>query len=331
MNTRILFSLSAVTLLAATASAQTPGAIENVDALQHQRSLAQSATGGDESAPELYAGESGDVGPQSVLRVKPRRSWFEAMVDAQFFYTDNMFLSQNNAIDTGVLVSTAQVAVAPTAYELPCGSLLAPRVGYRHQWFDFGLDGKTLPSSTTKLSDFDFNVETIFSDVTVTHGKWSALLGFDYQRLLTTSGYSEFYHERVLRWGVSREIPVCDRSTLVVGYEGDFRGTDSRSIVDPDFNDRMNQGVFATYNIAPCEHAVIQPYYRFKFTHFTHFPGGPRNDYLNSFGVAVYWVVCKHANVRAFVGYDIKNSDSPFVSEYSRLDAGGGVNVSIRF
>src|SRR3989442_1789117 len=137
------------------AGAQVPGASRQVDAVQQRRQLEQTArsyeTG--ESAPELYAGENADVGPQSILKFKPRKTWFEAMADAQYFHTDNMFLNQHDKIGADVLVSTAQFALAPTPYELG-GGRFAPRFGYRHEWFNFGL------ASDERVLAYDFQGQT---------------------------------------------------------------------------------------------------------------------------------------------------------------------------
>jgi hypothetical protein len=334
MNTRlsITVSIAIAAMLADSAWAQTPGALDQTDKVQQQRERSQTVTAGDgEAAPELFSGESSDVGPQSVLRVKPRRTWFEAQADVQYFYTDNMFLTENNEVDTAVLLSTVQFAVAPTPFETESGRL-GPRIGYRHQWFSFGLDGEELPFTTTELSEFDFNVSTVFADLTWICGNWRAQLGFDYQRLLDTSDYDEFYREYVPRWLVQYTWPLTERSAVAVGYDGNIRFTDADVFAFPDFNDRTDHAVFVNYTLALCPQAVVQPFYRFKYTHFTdYFPGQDRDDALHSFGVGLYWLVCPNFNVRAFAGYDVKCSDNDLAPDYQRLDLGGGVNLNFRF
>ena len=58
---------------------------------------------------------------------------------------------------------------------------------------------------------------------------------------------------------------------------------------------------------------------------------GGRNDCLNTFGLALYWILCPNCNIRTFVGYDIRDSDRSSLLEYHQFDAGGGVNVSFKF
>src|SRR6266852_4534359 len=156
------------------AAAQVPGALDQVDSAQQRRKAEQSAHSSmkeGEAAAELFPGESSDLGPQSVLRMKARKTWFEALADVQYFYTDNMFLTEHNKQEAGVLVSTAQIALAPTPYELGPGRF-SPRLGYRHQWFDFGLDGAKFDGSTFRLNQFDFNAQTIFTDGQWARGNW---------------------------------------------------------------------------------------------------------------------------------------------------------------
>lgn len=313
------------------AAAQTPGALEQVEQARQQRERSEGVVAGDDAVvPELYSGESSDIGPQSVLRLKPRRSWFEAQADVQFFYTDNMFLMENDEVDTSVLLSTVQFAIAPTPFAAESGRI-APRVGYRHQWFSFGLDGERLPFSTIELSDFDFNVSTLFADLTWLRGNWRAQAGFDFQRLLATDDYNQFYREYMPRWLVQYTFPLSERSAFTVGYEGNIRFTEADVLASTDFNNRTDHALFANYTFALCPQAVVQPYYRFKYTHFTDYPTESRNDTLHSVGVGLYWLVCPNFNVRAFAGYDVKCSDANLVEDYDRLDLGGGVNLNFRF
>ena len=74
---------------------------------------------------------------------------------------------------------------------------------------------------------------------------------------------------------------------------------------------------------------MVQPFYRFKYTHFT--SGRDRDDYLNSFGVAVHCFFTPQVSLRAFVSYDIKDSSNSATPDYDKLDTGGGVNLTVRF
>ncbi len=333
-------------------SAQTPGAMQQVDDVQQKRNLAQSAKDYKEgdSAPELYPDETADVGPQTVLRLQPRHTLFEAMADAQYFYTDNMFLNERHHQGADVLVSTVEFALAPTAYDF-AGGKLAPRIGYQHQWFNFGLadkdrieifDYSVNDRRSASLSLFDFNSQTAFTDVQWSKDNWVFEAGFDFRRLLSSSDYEEFYKEYVPRWSVQRVVPFCEHAAAIVGYAGDYRFGDPTPVVfvppsqpprtvNPDLGDRTDHTLFVTYNQILCRHAVFQPYYQLKYTHFMDSTLGSRNDLLSSVGAALYFTVCSNCEIRAFADYNTRFSDNRFVSEYQQFDGGGGVNVTFRF
>ena len=97
MQKTLLYSL-VIASCALRASAQIGGLVNQVENTQTRNELNQAAqkqAGEGETVPQLYEGESSDVGPQSVVQARPRRTLFAAEADVQFFYTDNMFLAQN--------------------------------------------------------------------------------------------------------------------------------------------------------------------------------------------------------------------------------------------
>jgi hypothetical protein len=339
--------LAFLALTPARAMAQA-GAIQQVDSAQQRRQLDQSAAATSEVAPELYPDEASDVGPQYVVVYKPRKTYFDAMADVQYFYTDNVFLGDSSGkTSADVMVGTVQLALAPTPYEL-AGGELAPRVGYRHQWYLFGLlsekrqDVFNFETFTTEanasLDVFDFNAQTVFTDAQWSHGHWTAGAGFDFTRLMDSSSYNQFYREYVPRWGLRWLYPLTASATASIAYEGNYRITDTKVVFGPgadDSNDRTDHSITATYTQNLCPHALIQPYYRFRYTRFTDFVATPatesRNDYLNSVGLAFYCFFTDYINLRAFVSYDVLNSSDQSVPDYKRFDAGGGVNLNIRF
>jgi hypothetical protein len=329
--------------LASAAAAQTPSPIRQVESDQQRRQLERSAREikPGEMAPELYPGEVTDIGPQSIIKYKSRKTYVEAMADAQYFYTDNMFLNEEDKQETDVLVATVQLALAPTPYDLG-GGKLGPRIGYRHQWYNFGLlnddtvqvaDFEPPPTlREVELRKFDFNAQTLFADGRWTLGNWAFDLGFDYTRLMESDDYDQFYQEYVPRWGVQRLFPLYETGALSLGYAGDYRFADT-DLPPPnfneDFNSRTDHSLYVAFAQSLCKHAVVQPYYRFKYTKFTE--GDERDDYLHSFGVAVHCFFTQQIGLRAFAGYDMLETSNPNIPDYRRLDAGGGLNLTFRF
>ena len=319
------------------AQAQAPNAIEQTDALKRRQEMERMfkdaiATGG--NMPELFSEETKDVGLQSILKLKQKKTYFEAVMDSQFFYTSNMFLQEKGGgarlTETSMFVNTAQLALAPTPYQIGPGQL-APRIGYRHQWFDYGLE-----SNARALGGFDFDVATVFLDLRYRlANNWTFEAGFDWLRLLNHTpsyfSYDEIYKEYVPRVGLFRQFSFSETKVLSVGYQGNFHFSETPGNIPENQNNRTDHSLLAAYSHAVTSKLVLQPYYRFQFTHYTASPLGTRNDLLHTFGLSVNYYPTEHFSVRLFAGYDLKESDQPLVPDYRKLDAGLGLNFNLKF
>ena len=322
-------------LIAGSASAQNPSASQMADNLR-LRPLASPMT--TNAAPEFYPGETSDVGPQSLLEIQrqQRRHWLRAFADEQLFYSDNIFLAHDNPKSSDVLVSTVSAALAPDAFEMH-GGKLSPQVGYQHQWFNYGLLGndelivvdfnQSLVSQTNRISAFDFNVSTIFADTTFAWRGWDFTVGVDYRRFLDSSDYNEFYREIVPRWAAHYTFRFAENKSIMVGYEGDYRFTETQNPLPYNHGDH---NFVLTGNWWLCSHAVVQPFYRLQYSYFTHIQGG-RTDWLNTFGIGLGLPITPNVALRTFVSYEILDTNGRYAPSYKRLDLGGGLNLSVRF
>ncbi|MEJ0088171.1 MAG: hypothetical protein WDM80_00210 [Limisphaerales bacterium] len=239
-----------------------------------------------------------------------------------------------------MLISTVQAALAPSPYDF-AGGLLSLRLGYQQQWFSYGLaDSDTVlvyPSfQRVDISQFDFNAGTVFSDLSWSRHNWTFTIGGDYRRLLSSQNYDEFYHEFVPRWSIRHDFQLCDSVIVSIGYEGDYRFTDSTapaapltSAIYPDtYNDRTDQSLVLAANWQLCRHAILQPYYRLQYSHYTQID---RDDWLNSFGLTLYCPVTQNVSLRTFVTYDIMNTDGFYAQDYNKFDGGAGLNLIVSF
>jgi hypothetical protein len=333
--------MAAVLSTSLPALAQLPNASQQVDSVQQRQQLDQALPelADTNAVPELYAGESSDLGPQSVLQVKPRRTLFKAFADEQYFYTDNMFLADHDKQGVDVLVSTVQAALAPSPYPVG-GGLLSPQIGFQEQWFSYGLAGSPLIQiqnlannqyQNVRLDYFDFNALTAFGNISWSRGKWTFTLGGDFRQLQDSDGYTEFYREYVPTWSVRRDFATSDTTALSIGYEGDYRITDTAYVPTgegTDFNDRTDHAVFVAGSWRLCRFATLQPSYRFQYTHFTSIH---REDYLNSFGLTLDCPITDQITLRTYISYDHLNTDGAFVNNFDQLAAGGGINLTVRF
>lgn len=314
------------------ATAQVPAQVERMQQYNQQQVDTRMQTGQSSTeplAPELYEGESSDVGPQFIVRSKPIRKWVEATADSQYYYTSNMLLTEHNPIDTTILVNTVQVALAPTPFDVG-EDKFAPRVGFRYQWYNYGLD-----KTSNQLNNFDFDVETVYTDLRYKFkDNWYVALGFEWNRLLghegPTADYAEFYKEYDPSWTIGKYFPISESMFFGVEYQGIYHFT----VVDPvpaqNVNDRIDHGVRLSFTQELIPNLYLQPYFRFLYTDYVNV-NGSRNDYLFSVGCAFSYAITDWMSVRTFASYDVKDSDDPIYPDYTNINAGGGLSFTVSF
>ncbi len=162
-------------------------------------------------------------------------------------------------------------------------------------------------------------------------GGWTATAGLDYLRMMSSSDYHTFYQEYDPHVGLWRLISLNPNMAFLLGYEGDYHVPNGTTFqLEPDFNQRLDQGFFATYTQTLWRRVAVQPYYQFKYTLFAH--EDSRHDFLNSLGISLYYAVCPAFNIRGYFGYDIRRSNRTALGpDYEALSAGGGVTFDFRF
>ncbi len=292
-------------------------------------------------APEIYPGENEDVGPQRILRVTPRRTYFEAIADSQYFYTDNARLSDDAKEDSALFVNTIQAAFAPEPYRAGRGQF-APMIGYRSQWFNYDLDGHN-----DGLNTLDFNAQTAFLNGRYQIDTWQFYTGFDFTRLLNYPSYSEAYKEFVPTFAVQKFFPVNDKLIFVVGGQLSYHLTDTTALTvgtnvltGKSVNDRYDVigNVSFSYEVLP--KLIVQPLYRFQYTHYWRFADGTapnydkaqsRVDFVHTVGVSIAYYFNKNFAARMFAGYEIRDSDFSSAYDYHKFDGGGGISLLVRF
>ena len=279
-----------------------------------------------QTAPELYPGESADVGPQYLLiQEKMRRSWVEGALDVQYYYTSNALLTEHDPQDTGMLVTTAWAAFAPTPFALGDGQL-AVRAGYRQQTYSYGLD-----STSNQLNNFDFTVQSVFAGARwLWHENWIFGLGAEYNRYLShENDWNEFYTELLLAWGAERVFSFSERTQLSLSYAGGYHFTHTDPIPTSDVNNRLDTILSLTLTQELLPKLLLQPYYRFQVARYTE--SGNRADIYNTVGVALTYLFTDWASVRLFASWEVRNSNDDSVQDYQNLNAGGGVSFVVRF
>jgi hypothetical protein len=282
--------------------------------------------GATQTAPELYPGESADVGPQYLLiQQMMRRSWVEGALDVQYYYTSNALLTERDKQGTGLLVSTAWAAFAPTPFKLGDGEL-AIRAGYREQMYNYGLD-----STQNQLNNLDFNVSTVFAGARwLWREQWIFGLGAEYNRFLShQDDWNEFYTELLLAWGVERVFSFSERTQLSLAYAGGYHWTHTDPIPTSDVNNRLDTILSVTLTQELLSRLLLQPFYRFQVTHYTE--SSTRTDIYNTVGVSLSYLFTEWASVRIFASYEVRNSNDDSVQDFQNLNAGGGITFAVRF
>jgi hypothetical protein len=278
------------------------------------------------AAPPLTTEETEDIGPQFVVRQKPRKDRFEVSADLQHGQTSNIYLTEKDKVKAVFTLSTLQIALAPTPVKLGNGAL-GWKAGYRHQKFNYG----KFSNKESTVNDIDFDISTVFAQGRYLYkDAWMFSAGIDYNRLLNaaTGDYDEFYEELVPSLGVDTQLKLGEKSTLGFGVSGaaHFSKVDAPNRAQ---NDRVDEALTVSYNQQLSSKLAIQPFYRMQFTQYTRNQG--REDVVHSLGVNVGYTLNKWSSVRVFANYESRDSTDMAINDYRKFDNGIGVSFLARF
>jgi hypothetical protein len=278
------------------------------------------------NAPELYAGENTDVGPQRILRVNPRPTYFDLVLDSQFFFSDNANYAQEPfSVASPVFVNTVQASFAPPARRLGPGQI-AGAIGVVGQWYNYG---------DNRLAALDFNAQTVFVNGRYNLGNWQFAAGVNLTRLVNQENYDETYREFMPNFSVQRVIPLNDRMFFAIGDLVDYHLTEVPSVAGSrtDINDRFDNIASLTFTWQLTHQLLLQPFYRFQYSYYQHdtLATSSRDDYLQSFGITAAYYFNKNLSLRVFFNYNRKQSDDVFTPAYHEMNGGLGASFDLKF
>lgn len=338
------------------AYSQTQGAVENAarqaeslrqQADQRQKALSAGTPAADaDGPPETYPGENADLGPQTILKQKPKaKPLFEASADTMFTFTTNA-KGEANGTHAGIMAETWSLALAPEAKDIGIGKL-GWRAGYRQLFWMYDvwrvhpeLNGNNFMMSSAFLSsNLSFNEN------------WNASLGLDYNRIMNDSGvadepnqwrlgrladaskWTEVYTEWNPTWSLSRNFTLGDKAGLSLGYNGGYHFTKTDPNPRTWSSDHLDTGISLTLSLTPIEKWVIQPGVRFNYQVYTQpqSAGGHRNDHTLSPGLTVLWMPTERWALRASVGSEFKYSNNQDTPNYHKLEGSMGVTFTYKF
>jgi len=279
-----------------------------------------------DAIPSLSRDEMADIGPQFVVREKPKKNWFEATVDVQYGQSSNIYLTETAKVKAPLAVTTAQFAIAPDPFSVSSGEL-ALKAGYRHQKFNYG----KFSEKQKTLNDMDFDVSTLFAQGRyLCNENLMFSAGFEHNRLLNAAAgkYDEFYTEAVPTVGVDGQYKLGEKSAVGVSLQGLMHFTH----VDPPSsrqNDRLEEVLTASYTREIAPNLSVQPYYRVQLSQYNR--NRKRDDVVQTVGVSLGYAINRWASIRLFASYEARESSEVFISDYRKFDNGIGVSFQAKF
>jgi len=337
------------------AFSQTQGAVENAvrqaeglrqQAEQREKASSTAPAAEADGPPETYPGENADLGPQTLLKQKPKaKPLFELSADTMFTWTTNA-TGDATGKHAAITAETWSLALAPEAKDIGIGKL-GWHAGYRQLFWMYDV-WRIHP----ELNGNNFMMSSAFLSSNLSFKEnWNASLGLDYNRIMNDSGvaaepnqwrlgrladaskWTEVYTEWNPNWSLSRNIGLGDKAGLTLGYNGGYHFTKT----DPNpltwSSDHLDSGVSLTLSLTPIEKWVIQPGVRFNYQVYTQpqNAGGHRSDRTLSPGLTVLWMPSERWSVRASFGSEFKYSSNADTPNYHKFEGSTGVSFTYKF
>lgn len=307
------------------------------------------AAGGAAADPALARATDEDAGVQRIAR--PRRLPFKiaASLDEQLYATNNVFLSADDAADSDedatLLASTFVLRVEglPTAVGR---GLLTPSASFVYQRYLHGLS-----TDDPAIEDLDFDSFSLPLGVSHHFGRgWEASAGFTVASLYSVRGepaYELLFRTHTASLGLRKVSELAPSTLLVAGAGISYSDTwtSLRGIPAPlGYRDDRNDSLGASLDAALYRFVgawTFSGQLRLSHTDYRHwqeaaFNSLDRDDLTLSAGLSATRSFGKHASVRAFVGYDRRDSSLDGDSgepdyTYDAGTLGAGLTLTVRY
>jgi len=372
-STALLGFVSAASLLVAVSAHAAPApetALRQAEGLkeqqaQQQKMQAAAAAPSADEPPETYPGENKDLGPQLLLKQKPKaKPLFEFSSDTMLTWTSNALSDKPRRDEAAVVAQTLSLAVAPEAYDIGVGKL-SLRSGYRHLIWVYDIAKTKGCDSSTKLNDYNFEMSTFFLGSSLAFNEnWNASLGLDYNRILTDGGvqknsdiwglsrtvdpswWTETYTEWNPNWSLSRTIPINDKMGVNLSYNGGFHFTNTdplnagnypnpygRAVGRTNTSDKLDNGLSASLMWSATKVLLLSPSVRFTQNLYTQPQGNGevRRERSIGPGLNVMFSPSPRWSARLSLSGEFKHSNDPTSANYVKYDVGTAVSVTLKF
>lgn len=345
----VLFGVAtgAGSLLAQQLPLPTQAAVQQLEELKLRekvrttKALAERASAA--NAPEIYPGESEDLGTQRLLSEKPVVRYFEANVDTQYTYTSNANLDHTNPKDTGVWATTLSLTFSPEAIEVGPGKLNLS-AGYRHLFWVYDLKKQSGP-----LNYGNFELSSLFMAARYSFNEtWRASLGLDYNRVLTNSrsswrlsrdlepgSWKEAYVAWNPNWSLDKTFSLSSKVFASLSYSGGYHFTHTDPYPTSWVNDHLDNSLMGSLIYQFSEKLMLQPYARVQHSLYTrsgNVKGDEhRRDFTRSLGANVMYTFSDRWSARASISGEFRNSNDPNVTDYSKFESAIGLSAVFKF
>lgn len=301
MTTKFIALITGVVLASAAVRAQEPQ-MRQLESLPPPATLSNRVP----AAATVPVGEQADLAPVLVLQRRPPPPLFQAYSDSQFFFDSNLLLTPAFRLQDGVYFQTVGAAVSPRLADGLTSTVFA-----RQQFLRY-LD----------YSALDFDAQTVGAALSYPVRDWFTVYGsFAADRLYLRSNEIEFYKEFATEFGLWRSERLCTRAALYYGYQLDWLAARPAALA------QIENALYAGLNVTLCPKLTGQVLYRFRLRDYEH---NNRSDLDHLVGVALVYGICRNASVSAYANYGDNNSNFNQFN-YRVLNAGGGLNLSVRF
>ncbi len=262
---------------------------------------------------ELEPATQDELGELVLLESRPPRRLFELTSSTQYLYTSNVSLVRDLGIleeeSDSLLFQTFNLSFSPRLVEK-----LVSTVYLRHQIVRYD-----------EHAELDFDTDAAGLSASYPVGEWfTAYAGWSARRMYARDTDNEFFKMYDTEFGLWRQHTISKVAKLFYGYQLDWRAS------SPSEFDRVDNAGYVGLNLTPNEKSTIQFLYRLRVQDYDEFFGTNRRDVDHLLALAFTYTFNQYVSTRIFANYADNNSNTTG-RDYSVLDFGGGLNLSVKF
>ena len=292
-------------------------------------------------APVATQSESGDLDGGTQRIAEARRLPFRLMLgyDVQAFYTNNVFLSATDKVESVIVANTIQARAEFNSVPVGDG-LLTPSAGLVIQRFNHALC-----TGDQQRQNLDFDAYSIPLSLRLRHGNWEFGLGVTGTAVYSLEGppsYNLTYQSLTTNLSARKFVSLGKNQLLVVGGSVGYALTEADTPGGPfDYRDDRNDKIDTVLDVAyyyVTGRWVLSPYSRLVHSNYRHYQEAAfndvdREDLTFSLGLGATYNFTRWASARAFTSYDWRKpqGDSFVDYGYDSANLGLGLSLNIQF